>query len=85
MSACLPYATLVALWADELEESEAAAIDEHLFGCDACTAATERLAKVVGRLREKLPFVISRAHRERLEVAGTRIAVSDVEPTLDPT
>ena len=85
MSACPPYPTLVALWAGELEESEAAAIDEHLFGCDPCAAATERLAKVVGALREKLPFVISRAHRERLEVAGTRIAVTDVEPTLDPT
>ena len=65
MSACPPYATLVALWAGELEESEAAAIDEHLFGCDLCAAATEGLARVVGTLREKLPFVISRAHRER--------------------
>ena len=64
MSACPPYSTLVALWAGELEESEAAAIDEHLFSCEPCAAATERLAKVVGTLREKLPFVISPAHRE---------------------
>ena len=56
MSACLPYPTLVALWAGELEESEAAAVDEHLFGCDPCAAATERLAKVVGTLREKPPL-----------------------------
>jgi anti-sigma factor RsiW len=85
MSACPSYETLVALWAGELNDAEAAAVDEHLFGCDACAAATERLAKVVGTLREKLPFVISHAHRERLEAAGTRIAVTDVEPTLDPT
>ena len=32
MSACLPYPTLVALWAGELEESEAAAIDERFLG-----------------------------------------------------
>jgi anti-sigma factor RsiW len=51
MSACPPYPILVALWAGELEESEATAIDEHLFGCDACAAATERLAKIVGTLR----------------------------------
>ncbi len=63
MSACPTYPALVALWAGELEESEAAAVDEHLFGCDACAAATERLARVVGTLREKLPFVISDAHR----------------------
>ena len=51
MSACPAFPTLATLWAGELEESEAAAIDEHLFGCDACAAATERLAKVVGTLR----------------------------------
>ena len=85
MSACPAFPTLTALWAGELAESEAATIDEHLFGCDPCAAATERLAKVVATLREQLPFVISRAHRERLEAAGTRIAVTDLEPTLDPT
>src|SRR4029077_11457890 len=69
----------------ELDEAEVATVDEHLFGCDSCAAATQRLAKVVGTLREKLPFVISHAHRERLEAAGTRIAVTNVEPTLDPT
>jgi hypothetical protein len=36
-------------------------------------------------MREELPFVISHAHRVRLEAAGTRIAVMDFEPTLDPT
>jgi anti-sigma factor RsiW len=85
MSACLPYPTLVALWAGELNEAEAAAVDEHLFGCDACAAATERIAKVVGTLRDKLPFVISHAHRERLEASDTRIAVTDVDPTLGPS
>jgi Putative zinc-finger len=85
MNPCPTYETLVALWAGELDEAEAAVVDEHLFGCDACAAATERLAKVVETLREELPFVISHAHRDRLEAAGTRIAVTDLEPTLDPT
>ena len=71
MSACFPYVALVALWAGELEESEAAAIDEHLFGCDPCAAATERLAKVVGTLREKTPF---RVHAVQ---AGERCAVGE--------
>ena len=85
MSACPTYPALVALWAGELEEAEAAAVDEHLFGCDACASTTERLAKVVGALRDKLPFVISHAHRDRLAAAGTRIAVTEVEPTRDPS
>jgi anti-sigma factor RsiW len=85
MSACPSYETLVALWAGELDDREAATVDEHLFGCDACASTTERLAKVVGALRDSLPFVISHAHRERLEAAGTRIEVTDVQPALDET
>lgn len=84
MSACPPYETLVALWAGELGESEAGDVDEHLFGCDDCAAATERLARLVGGLREKIPFVISHAHRDRLVAAGTRIHVTRVEPSVDP-
>ena len=85
MSLCLSHETLVALWAGELDAAEAAAVDEHLFGCDSCARATERLAKLVGTLREKLPFVISHARRERLEATGTRIYVTDLEPIRDPT
>ena len=83
MSTCPSYETLVGLWAGELDESEAAAVDEHLFACDSCAAVTEHLASVVGGLREKIPFVISHAHRERLAEAGTRIHVTQVEPTPD--
>jgi hypothetical protein len=83
MSTCPSYETLVALWAGELDESEAAAVDEHLFTCDSCAAVMERLAAVIGGLREKIPFVISHAHRGRLVGAGTRIHVTQVEPTPD--
>lgn len=85
MSTCPSYETLVALWAGELDESEAAAVDEHLFGCDSCAAVTERLAAVVAALREEIPFVISHAHRERLVDGGTRIHLTHVEPTPDPS
>ncbi len=54
MSDCTWFVTLVALWAGVLYEAVAAGVVEHLFGCDACAAVTERLAKVVGTLREKL-------------------------------
>jgi len=83
MSECPPKETLVANWAGELGDEAAAAVDEHVFGCDACTAETERLAGLVGALREKIPFVISHAHRDRLVAAGTRIHVTPVEPTPD--
>ena len=83
MSACPSYETLVALWTGELDEAQAETVDEHVFSCDACAATMERLAKVIGALREKLPFVISHAHRDRLAAAGTRIHVTNLEPAPD--
>jgi anti-sigma factor RsiW len=54
MVACPSYETLVALWAGELEDAETTVVDEHLFACDACAAATERLAQIVGALRGEI-------------------------------
>jgi hypothetical protein len=85
MSACPSFATLVALWAGELEEAEAALVDEHLFSCDSCAATTARFASLVGALRTKVPFVISHAHRDRLVTAGVRVHATAVDPTLDTT
>jgi hypothetical protein len=83
MSDCPSAETLVALWAGELGDEETAAVDEHVFGCDECAAETESLAKVIGTLRENLPFVISHAHRDRLVAAGQRVDVTSVDPTPD--
>jgi Putative zinc-finger len=85
MSACPAYETLVALWAGELPEAEAFVVDEHLFSCDACAAASERLAQVIGGLRATIPFVISHAHRDRLVSAGMRVHVTSVDPGRDPS
>lgn len=84
MNDCPSYETLVDLWAGELDEQAAEAVDEHLFGCEACAAETARLAGVVGTLREKIPFVISRAHRERLVAAGMRVQVTEVDRSTPP-
>src|SRR5262249_45024308 len=65
VSAHPSFETVLALWAGDLDASQAAAVDEHLFACDACAAVTQRLASVVSALRAKLPFVISHAHRDR--------------------
>ena len=84
MSACPQFETLVALWAGELREPKAASIDEHLFSCDACAAASERLAHVIVGLRAMIPFVISHAHRDRLVSSGTRVLVTPIDPGTDP-
>ena len=86
MTSCtspIPHDALVDLHAGELDEAEAARLEEHLFGCDACAAAWERVAAIVGGLREAVPPVVSRAHRDRLAAAGVRIRETRVEPGVD--
>jgi len=76
----LPYETLVALLAHELDDDEAARADEHLFACDPCAARADRLAGLVSALRDVVPPVLSRARRERLEQAGKRLVLTPVDP-----
>lgn len=79
------FETLVALWAGELPEDEASAVEEHLFACDACAAAQDRFAPLASALREFIPPVISAAHRDRLAASGVRIrftpCAADAEAT----
>ena len=37
----MPLATLLAYWLDELDEAQEAAVDEHLLGCDHCSASLQ--------------------------------------------
>jgi hypothetical protein len=86
MSACpspIPYDTLVALWAGDLPADEAEAAEAHLFSCDVCAQASDRLGRLVAGLREVLPPVISHARRDRLVAAGTRIRETPVEAGVD--
>lgn len=76
----LAFETLVALWAGELDDVTAAHAEAHLFACDACAAASERLAFLIDGLRAWLPPVISHAHRDRLRTAGVRVVDTVVEP-----
>lgn len=78
-----PYETLVALWSGDLPAEDADAVEAHLFSCDSCSEACERLGQLVTGLRELIPPVISHAHRDRLVAAGTRIRHTPVQPGVD--
>ena len=80
----IPYEQLVALWAGELADAEAEAVDAHLFACDECALASQRLGALVSGLREVLPPVISHAQRDRLIARGQRLRLTDVEAGRDP-
>jgi len=83
MKCPVPYETLVALMASELDEGTAASIEDHLFACDRCAPAWAKLASLVGGVREAIPMVISQALRERLVAGGKRISVTSVPVGVD--
>jgi len=69
----IAWATLVDYWAGELDDDATAALEEHLFGCADCTAASARVAAVTEAVRAALPLVVSRRHVEQLRAHGTRV------------
>jgi hypothetical protein len=82
-AAPIAFDTLVALWCGELDPARADELDEHLFGCDDCARAAERLGELIGGLREVIPPVISHAHRDRLVAAGKRLLLTPVSAGVD--
>jgi hypothetical protein len=84
MTCPIPFETLVAWIAGDLPESVGASVEEHIFSCDSCAAASERTARLAGGLRETIPWVISRRQYDRLVGGGTRILVTPVEPGRTP-
>jgi hypothetical protein len=86
MTACLepvPYETLVALWAGELDSGAGERVEQHLFACDVCAASSDRLGQLVVGLRQIVPPVISHAHRDRLLARGMRIGQTPVAAGID--
>lgn len=73
-------ATLVDYWAGDLDDGETAAVDEHLFGCADCTAASARVAAVTQALRSAIPTVVVRSVIERMRARGTRIRENGFSP-----
>jgi len=67
------FETLVAYWADALDEAELERVEEHLMGCATCTASSERIASVVSALRGIIPPVVDRARVEKLRASGVRL------------
>lgn len=69
----IPSATLVDYWAGDLTAAETDRVDEHLFGCGACTEAAARVASVTETVRDLLPPAVSRARLNRLRATGLRL------------
>ena len=74
------FETLVALWAGDLLAEESDTVEAHLFSCDVCATASDRLARIVAGVRGLIPPVISHAQRDRLLAEGMRLRHTLVDP-----
>jgi hypothetical protein len=67
----IPFETLVDLWSGDLSDSES--VEEHIFACDDCAAASAQLDRLIGSLLHLVPPVLTRSLRDRLEAGGLKI------------
>jgi anti-sigma factor RsiW len=58
-AAPLPWSRLVDYWAGDPDAAESDRIEEHLFGCAACSTQLARLAGVAEALRTAIPSVVA--------------------------
>ena len=76
--ASIEYQLLVQYWLGELDESRAAQVDEHLFGCACCTARLQELVGIADGIRAlirngRVRGVVSHSFLERLASHGLRL------------
>ena len=76
-SSPISWADLVLYWAGDLALAQAEAIEEHLMGCESCSAESARVSAVVEGLRGLIPPVVSRAALGLLRARGMRVARSE--------
>lgn len=76
----LSHEQLVDYWTVELAPAERDAIEEHLFACEVCTAAGERVAAIVMALRTQVPPVIAVEQLAELRARGLAIGENTFQP-----
>lgn len=83
MSSCdapVSWEALVAYWAGDLPAAEGSALEEHLFECDTCTAASARVAAITESLRALIPPVVTRRTVDELRAKGRAVRDDTFRP-----
>lgn len=74
----IPLATLLEYWLGELDEAREGQLDEHLLGCDHCSANLQSLVDLAGEVRAAVRVgavhtVLTEAFVKRLAAEGLRL------------
>ena len=77
---CIAGERLAAYWLDELEQTEVDAVEEHVFGCEACAAALSKTRAVMAGVRAMLPPVITGQRLRELQVDTPALKQVEVPP-----
>ena len=80
----VPLATLLAYWLDELDEAQEVVVDEHLLGCDHCSASLQTLVDTAGEIRAavrggEVRAVLTDAFVKKLAAQNVRLREYRVE------
>jgi hypothetical protein len=83
--AAIGFETLVGYWLGELERTDEATLEEHLFACAHCSNRLERLAALAAGVRAtvqdgRVNMVVSRRFVEAMKRAGMRLREYRVDP-----
>jgi hypothetical protein len=88
-SAPIAWEDLVAYWAGDLDAEQTDRIDEHLMGCEVCSASSGRVASVTEAVRAMVPLFLSQARVTALRARGLKVVENPVvaeerKPALFP-
>ena len=76
----LSWETLVDWWAGDLDEAAGSSVEEHLLGCEVCSAVANRVAATAEALRTMVPPVVGPDRLASMFRAGIRILENPIAP-----
>jgi hypothetical protein len=81
----VPVATLVGYWLGELDDAREAGLEEHLFGCEACSAQLRELVRLGEGIQRatragSVHAVLPAAFLARVQASGVRVREYRLQP-----
>lgn len=76
----IPHELLLAYWAGDVSDAEGEAIEEHVFGCEACLEASSRVGALARAIAETIPPVAIARDIVLAEARGVRQVTNDIRP-----